>query len=155
MSVSSEGPALVGDLVDVSINVDWASTPYQGINAIIEYDGSVALFSRLVWVWGDPCLIPEACLNDVPVGGGLRQTTVQGGLVSGTTTNTGVVAGLEYECVGPGTTTLRLVPPSGGWWTGTTTFDPDGGVIPTGLVGGSITCSAPAETATPTSTLGL
>jgi hypothetical protein len=152
MSVSSAGSAPVGDTVDVYVSVDWATTPYQGFNAVIEYDGSVALFSNLFWVWGDPCLIPEQCLNDIPVGGGLRQTTVQGGLVSGTTLGTGVVVQLRYECVGAGSTTLRLVPPAGGWWTGATTIAPGDSVIPTGLAAGQITCSAPAETATPTST---
>lgn len=151
MSVGGASGVPVGDTVDIYLSIDDAWTPYQGFNAVIEYESAVALFSSVGWIWGDPCLIIE-CWDDVDVGGGLRRTSVQGSIVSGITMDTGVVALVRYQCVGPGATTLRLVPPTGGPWTGTTTYDGSGGVIPTGLTAGSVICQAPAPTPTDTPT---
>lgn len=150
MSASWAGPAPVGTTVDVYVSVDWATTSYQGFDTIIEYDGSVALFSSVEWQWGDPCLIPEGCWYDDDVGGGLRQTSGGGGRSAGPVLQTGAVAWLKYQCVGEGVTVLRLVPPPSPH--GTTTLAPGGITIPTGLVGGYIVCEAPPPTETPTPT---
>ena len=151
MSVSSAGPAPVGATVDVNVSIDTATTPYQGYDAAIEYDSSIVSFSSVQFGWGSPCLL-EPCWQDVSAGGGLRQTRLWASLASGTTTSTGVVAQVDYQCVGVGVTTLRLVPPPDAGFHSTTTRDAGGTAIPTGLTAGQITCSAPAETATPTST---
>ncbi|MGB6836631.1 MAG: flexitail domain-containing putative surface protein [Dehalococcoidia bacterium] len=159
MSVSCAGPTAVGETVDVYVSVQYASTPYQGYKAVIGYDSSVVRFVP-VGPWGVVywLIVPEICLDcyatDVDVGGGLRQTGMQSGLVTSTTMVTGVLASVRYECVGPGWTSLRLVPPTGGWWTGTTTFGPGGVVIPTGLTGGWIECEGPTPTPTATPTPG-
>jgi hypothetical protein len=140
MSVSSAGPAPVGTTVTVNLSIDLATTPYQAYDAAIEYDSAVVSFSIVQFGWGSPCMLPP-CWEDVSTGGSLRETRLWAGLASGTTTGIGVVAQVDYHCVGGGTTTLRLVSPTEDPL-GTTTYGASGEVIPTGLTAGSITCEA-------------
>ncbi len=139
MSVTDTEPAAIGDTVAVDLRIDEAYTPYQAYAASIEYDSSVVAL-WVVHVWG--CWFE--CWQDIDAGDGLRWTNIANGSTD-PTTETGVVADVWYECVGPGTTALRLVPPSEGSPYGTTTFDSGHEVIPTGLTAGLVECEEQAD----------
>lgn len=110
-------PVQVGANADVDVSItytgDWG---YSGYGASVTYDSTIVSFVpvgyRGVVYTGLGGMSLPAMATDEPGEDG-RITRLGSAKASGSTTETGVVAVVRYQCIALGTATLRLVPPAG------------------------------------------